>query len=113
MDAIEREFVVPLFGSRNLLRTEERSEKKNYYWLLEKAKVPFPEKIDDPKDIDALVIVKLPHKTKKLERGFFTAASAKEFREKSDVLLRNGVISKADLAAALTRLSAAVRRIAQ
>ena len=27
VDAIEREFVVPLFGSRNLLRTEERSEK--------------------------------------------------------------------------------------
>jgi len=100
VDAIEREFVVPLFGSRNLLRTEERSEKKNYYWLLEKAKVPFPEKIDDPKDIDALVIVKLPHKTKKLERGFFTAASAKEFRDKAEVLLRNGVISKADLAAA-------------
>jgi len=46
------------------------------------------------------VIVKLPHKVKKLERGFFTAASAKEFREKSTALLKQGVISKADLAAA-------------
>src|SRR3989475_6963612 len=98
--AIENEFLVPLFGSRNLLRTEERSEKKSYYWLLEKAKLPFPEKIDDPADIDGLVIVKLPHKTKKLERGFFTAASAKEYREKSAALIKQGVISKADLAAA-------------
>ena len=100
IDAIENEFAVPLFGTRSLLRTEDRTEKRNYYWLLEKAKLPFPEKVNDPKDIDGLVIVKLPHKTKKLERGFFTAASAKEFREKSEVLLRNGVISKADLAAA-------------
>src|SRR5256712_8093637 len=98
--AIENEFLVPLLGSRNLLRTEERSEKKSYYWLLEKAGLPYPEKIDDPADIDALVIVKLPHKTKKLERGFFTAASAKEYREKSAALLKQGVISKADLTAA-------------
>ncbi len=100
LDAIEDEFLVPIFGSRNLLRTEERSEKRSYYWLLEKAKLPFPEKVDDPRDIDSLVIVKLPHKVKKLERGFFTAASAKEFREKSAALLKAGVISKADLAAA-------------
>ena len=98
--AIENEFLVPLLGSRNLLRTEERSEKKSYYWLLEKAGLPCPEKIEDPADIDALVIVKLPHKTKKLERGFFTAASAKEYREKSAALLKQGVISKADLTAA-------------
>jgi len=100
LEAIEDAFLVPLFGSRNLLRSEERSEKKSYYWLLEKAKLPFPEKIEDPADIDALVIVKLPHKTKRLERGFFTAATAKEYREKSAALLKAGVISKADLASA-------------
>ena len=100
LDAIEGEFLVPLFGSRNLLRTEERTEKKSYYWLLEKAGVPFPDKIDDPADIDGLVIVKLPHKSKKLERGFFTAASAKEFREKSAALIKQGVISKSDLGGA-------------
>ena len=100
IQAIEDEFLVPLFGSRNLLRTEERSEKKSYYWLLEKAKLPFPEKVEDPEDIDALVIVKLPHKAKKLERGFFTAASTKEYREKSAALMKQGVISRADLKAA-------------
>jgi len=100
VDAIESDFLVPLFGSRNLLRTEERTEKRSYYWLLEKAKLPFPEMIDDPKDIDGLVIVKLPHKKKKLERGFFTAASAKEYGEKSERLVKSGVIDRKDLAAA-------------
>ncbi len=97
---IEDSFNVPLVGSRNLLRTEEREEKRSYYWLLEKAKLPFPEKIEDPKDIDGLAIVKLHHKVKKLERGFFTAAGAKEYREKSQKLLSQGVISKEDLATA-------------
>ncbi len=100
LTAIEDRFMVPLFGSRNLLRTEEREEERSYYWLLEKAHLPFPEKIDDPKDIDGLVIVKLHHKVKKLERGFFTAASAKEYKEKSEKLIRQGVISKNDLASA-------------
>jgi len=97
LDAIEDAFRVPLFGSRNLLRTEEREEARSYYWLLEKAKLPTPERIEDPKDIDGLVIVKLHHKVKKLERGFFTAASHKEYREKSAALLKQGVISREDL----------------
>lgn len=97
---IEDSFQVPLFGSRNLLRTEEREEARSYYWILEKAGLPAPEKIDDPRDIDGLVIVKLPHKVKKLERGFFTAATYKEFKEKSEALLKGNVISKKDLAAA-------------
>ncbi len=97
---IEDSFRVPIFGSRNLLRTEEREEERSYYWLLKKAKLPFPEKIEDPEDIDGLVIVKLHHKVKKLERGFFTAASFKEYTEKSSKLLKQGIISKEDLATA-------------
>jgi 5-formaminoimidazole-4-carboxamide-1-(beta)-D-ribofuranosyl 5'-monophosphate synthetase len=100
LDAIESSFRVPLFGSRNLLRTEERDEERSYYWLLEKAKLPVPERIEAPSGIDGLVIVKLHHRVKRLERGFFTAASPGEYREKSEALLRQGVISKADLAAA-------------
>ncbi len=42
IDRVENEFRIPLFGSRNLLRSEERSEEKSYYWLLEKAKLPYP-----------------------------------------------------------------------
>ena len=97
LDATQDDFRVPIVGSRNLLRTEEREEERSYYWLLEKAKLPAPEKIEDPKDIDGLVIVKLHHKVKKLERGFFTAASYQEYKEKSAALIKQGVISKEDL----------------
>ena len=97
---IEDKFLVPLFGSRNLLRTEEREEERSYYWLLKKAKLPAPEKIANPREIDGLSIVKLHHKVKNLERGFFTAATYKEFKEKSEALLKRNVISKEDLAAA-------------
>ena len=97
---IEDDFRVPLFGSRNLLRTEEREEKKSYYWLLEKAGLPAPEKIEDPKEIDGLVIVKLHHRVKTLERGFFTAASHAEYKEKSGALLKQGVIARENLKAA-------------
>ena len=97
---IENHFAVPLVGSRALLRSEERGEEKDYYWILSKAGLPFPKRIEDPKDIDRLVIVKLHHKVKKLERGFFTAASYKEYREKSRDLIFHNVITESDLAAA-------------
>ncbi|RLF79606.1 5-formaminoimidazole-4-carboxamide-1-(beta)-D-ribofuranosyl 5'-monophosphate synthetase [Thermococci archaeon] len=100
IDKVENDFLVPLFGSRNLLRSEERSEEKSYYWLLEKAGLPYPEPIGDPEDINELVIVKLPHAKKRLERGFFTAASYKEFKEKAEKLTKLGVITEGDLAKA-------------
>jgi 5-formaminoimidazole-4-carboxamide-1-(beta)-D-ribofuranosyl 5'-monophosphate synthetase len=100
LDEIEQTFRVPMFGSRNLLRTEDREEARSYYWILDKAKLPVPEKFEDPRDIDGLAIVKMHHKVKKLERGFFTAASYREFKAKSDALVKRGVISRKDLASA-------------
>jgi 5-formaminoimidazole-4-carboxamide-1-(beta)-D-ribofuranosyl 5'-monophosphate synthetase len=100
IDEIERDFKVPIFGSRNMLRMEERSEEQDYYWLLDKAGLPYPESIADPQDIDCLVIVKLHHAKKILERGFFTCASYEEYREKSQSLLKSGVIDDASLAGA-------------
>ncbi len=97
---IEDSFAVPLVGSRALLRSEERGEEKDYYWLLQKAGLPFPKRIEDPQDISGLVIIKLHHKVKKLERGFFTAASYKEFRDKSRNLIFHNVITEGDLASA-------------
>jgi 5-formaminoimidazole-4-carboxamide-1-(beta)-D-ribofuranosyl 5'-monophosphate synthetase len=95
--AIEDAFEVPIFGSRRMLRVEERGQGQDYYHLLEKAGIPFPAKVPTPDQIDRLVIVKLPHARKRLERGFFTAASPAEFDEKSGALLRQGVIERADL----------------
>ena len=100
IDDVENNFHVPLFGSRNMLRMEERTEEQDYYWILDKAGLPYPEAIDDPQDIDCLVIVKLHHAQKKLERGFFTCASYQEYCEKSQALLDEGVIDEESLAGA-------------
>jgi len=100
IEEIEDEFRVPIFGSRNLLASEDRGGEHDYYWMLEKAGLPFPERIHDPEDIDCLCIVKLAHKVKKLERGFFTAASHEEYLKKSKQLLKHDVITKEDLAVA-------------
>ncbi len=94
---IENDFRVPLFGSRNMLRMEERTEEQDYYWILDKAGLPYPEAINDPQDIDCLVIVKLHHAQKKLERGFFTCASYEEYVEKSQTLLKEGIIDQESL----------------
>jgi 5-formaminoimidazole-4-carboxamide-1-(beta)-D-ribofuranosyl 5'-monophosphate synthetase len=100
VDDIEEVFAVPLFGSRALLRVEERGHAGDYYQLLEKAGIPFPEKIGDPENIDSLCMVKLPHAQKRLERGFFTAASPGEYKEKAEQLTRAGVIEASDLSKA-------------
>ena len=98
MDAVEDDFAIPMMGSRNLLRSEERGDvEEDYYWLLERVDLPAPEKIESPEDIDSLALVKLKHKVKRLERGFFTAASYAEYQEKSEELLRNDVITQEDL----------------
>ncbi|MCI4347480.1 MAG: formate--phosphoribosylaminoimidazolecarboxamide ligase family protein [Thermoplasmata archaeon] len=100
LDTLESEFRVPLVGARNLLRIEERTERENYYSLLAAAGIPAPARIPSPQEIEGLAIVKLPHATRRLERGFFTAASFEEFRRKSEALVANGTITNGDLAVA-------------
>lgn len=92
IDAVENDFRVPIVGSRNLLRSEERGDERDYYWILEKAGLPFPKKVERPEDIDGLTIIKVHHKVKKLERGFFTAQSYDQFLDKSEDLIKQGVI---------------------
>jgi 5-formaminoimidazole-4-carboxamide-1-(beta)-D-ribofuranosyl 5'-monophosphate synthetase len=88
---------VPVVGSRSMLRSEERGVERDYYWLLKQAGLPFPRRIKSPEDIDQLAIVKLHHAKKKLERGFFTCASPKEFHAKSKALLKAGTIDQESL----------------
>jgi ATP-utilizing enzymes of ATP-grasp superfamily (probably carboligases) len=94
IDAVEDDFKVPLVGSRNLLRSEERGDEKDYYWILDKAGLPFPKKVKKPEDIDSLTIIKVHHKVKKMERGFFTAKDYDQFVEKSTELIKQGVIEE-------------------
>lgn len=94
IDAVEDDFAVPMVGSRNLLRSEERGDEKDYYWILEKAGLPYPKKVENPEDIDSLTIVKVHHKEKKLERGFFTVSNYDQFVSTSEELISQGVIEK-------------------
>jgi 5-formaminoimidazole-4-carboxamide-1-(beta)-D-ribofuranosyl 5'-monophosphate synthetase len=100
LDALEDRLRVPMVGSRALLRIEERNERDNYYELLAHARIPIPERIGSPQEIEGLAIVKLPHATRRLERGFFTAASFEEFQHKSAGLIQRQIIAPADLAGA-------------
>ena len=94
IDKVENDFKVPLVGSRNLLRSEERGDERDYYWILEKANLPAPKKVEKPEDIDGLTIIKVHHKQKKLERGFFTAKDYDQFVEKSTELIKTGVLEE-------------------
>ncbi|HTT34659.1 MAG TPA: DUF1297 domain-containing protein [Thermoplasmata archaeon] len=100
LDTIEDALPVPLVGSRALLRLEERSERENYYALLERAGVRTPPAFAGPEAIDGLAIVKVPHATRRLERGFFTAATPTEYREKAAALIASGTVRADDLATA-------------
>ena len=57
-DEIENNFRVPIYGTRELVRKEERDEENNQYFLLKEGNVPVPHQFDKPEDIDRLVIVK-------------------------------------------------------
>ncbi len=96
-DVIERDFRVPIFGNRNILKTEERGLPKNQYYLLEKAGIKTPRLFASPGDIDRLVVVKVPEKQRKIERAFFYATSSEEYGKRAQKRISNGVIDRRDL----------------
>jgi 5-formaminoimidazole-4-carboxamide-1-(beta)-D-ribofuranosyl 5'-monophosphate synthetase len=95
-DAIEENFNIPLYGNRWILRVEERGLPKDQYWLLERSGIRIPKSFT-PSQIDRLVIVKVQQKNRPLERAFFYAVSPDDYREKSNEMIRQGLISESDL----------------
>jgi len=95
--SIENSFKVPIFGNRALFQAEERSYKKNQYYLLEKARIKHPRIFKNPKNINKPAIVKVQEKKRKLERAFFTVSSYSDFKKKSENKIKQGLISKKDL----------------
>ena len=85
-----------VFGNRYMLRWEERVGEKNYYKILNEAKISIP-KLFKPEEIDRPVIVKLPEAKRKVERGFFFAVNKEDFEVKLNELLRNNVIDNKGL----------------
>ncbi|HIJ98990.1 TPA: DUF1297 domain-containing protein [archaeon] len=94
---IEKNFPVPIFGNRFLLRAEERDQKPNQYDFLEKAKIPFPQIFKNPKHISKLSIVKVAEAERGYERAFFFASNYGEYEKKSQELIDKLVITEEDL----------------
>jgi len=90
---IEHNFKVPIYGTREMVKLEERDVPKNQYYLLEKAGIRFPHIYQSPKDIDRLVIVKVNEAIRGYERAFFYASSHADFRKKSGDLLKKKMIT--------------------
>ena len=91
---IENNFMVPIYGTRSMLKLEERDVPKNQYYLLEKAGIRFPKIFKSPKDIDRLVIVKVNEAIRGYERAFFYATSYEDYKKKADEMLKKMMITK-------------------
>lgn len=96
-DEIENDFNVPIYGTRHMVRLEERDVEKNQYWLLQQAGIRMPKIIDGPAKIDRPVIVKVNEATRSYERAFFVAMNPKDYEKKSGAMLKSGQITKAGL----------------
>ncbi|AIY90980.1 formate--phosphoribosylaminoimidazolecarboxamide ligase family protein [Geoglobus acetivorans] len=96
-DAIEREFRVPIYGNRYLLRAEERNYERGQYYLLEKAGLRYPKEFRSPEEIDRLVVVKVQQAKNPLERAFFYANSPEDYYRQAEKLLKEGVIDEEGL----------------
>ena len=94
---IEEKFSIPLMGNRYMLKTEELNLPKNQHYLLKKSRILTPKIFQSHKEIDRLVIVKVPEKERKIERAFFYASSPEEFEKIAEQRIRKGIISRADL----------------
>jgi 5-formaminoimidazole-4-carboxamide-1-(beta)-D-ribofuranosyl 5'-monophosphate synthetase len=91
---IEENFNVPIYGTRGMVKLEERDIPKNQYYLLGKAGIRCPKIYKSPKDIDKLVIVKVNEAIRGYERAFFYATSYKDYQEKANDMLKKKMITK-------------------
>lgn len=100
-DDIERRMLAPMFGSRRMLRAEERDERNNQYRLLTEAGIRYPRRLRGPDEIDGLTMIKAPHSTVKFERAFFLASNPEQYRKRAAHYVAQGVVSEAGLVSAV------------
>ena len=79
----------PIFGNKWILRWESNREKKEE--LMREAKLPIPQKVSSPSQIDKLVIVKRQGAAG--GKGYFMAASEEDYNTKRNGLISQGIIS--------------------
>lgn len=112
--AVENDFMVPIFGNRELVKLEERDHPNNQYVLLEKAGIRIPKIVrpgdsgfDEVKtrsvldehfaDSNIPLIVKVNEAERSYERAFFIVTSVEQYFEVSEEMIAKGKILKKDL----------------
>lgn len=91
---VENEFNIPIFGSRHLLKLEERDQLYTQYDLLADAGIRTPKIFKSGKDIDRPVLVKASEATRGYERGFFVVASPEQYESEGTRLEKEKKITK-------------------
>jgi 5-formaminoimidazole-4-carboxamide-1-(beta)-D-ribofuranosyl 5'-monophosphate synthetase len=104
---IENDFAVPIVGSRELLKIENRGEiEKDYYWYAEQAGIPYPKSyeyevhedgmsFEEP--IDEPMLLKAEHAHRAFEREFIFAANSEHLEEKVAREVKAGTLNEEGL----------------
>lgn len=113
-DLIEKNFNVPIYGNRVLVKLEERDQPNNQYELLEKANIRLPKIVrkgnsgfNDDKTRKALddhfddhggpLLIKVNEAIRGYERAFFTITNTEDFFIMSKDMMEKGLIVQKDL----------------
>jgi len=97
-DAIENDFLVPMFGNRKLLRSEERgSGGVDQYKIMDEAGIRYPKAFKGPEEIDRLAIVKVLEKERGFERAFFLVDNYEDYKKYIDHNLATGELDMEQL----------------
>ncbi len=91
---VEEKFNVPILGTRELLRLEERDQQPNQYEVLQKAGIRIPKIFKNAKEIDRLTLTKVNNATRTYERENFVAASPAEWQEIAERKVKAGEVTK-------------------
>lgn len=94
---VEKDFNVPILGTRELLRLEERDQKPNQYDVLESAGIRIPKIYKNFEDIDRLTLTKVANAKRTYERENFYAASPMEWQNKVREKQEKGELDEAGL----------------
>jgi len=90
MDSKQIESIkTPIFGNKHILRWESDRVLKEQ--LMKEAKLETPKSIPKPKEINGLVIAKRHGAAG--GKGYFLASTEKEYNEKRDQLIKEGIIN--------------------
>ena len=92
-EKVENEFKIPIFGSRSLLKVEERNQHFSQYDLLNIAGIRTPKIFKRPEDIDCPVIVKASEVHRGYERAFFIVNSFAGWEKEGMRLEKEGKVS--------------------